>query len=565
MNIVQSIFNESVSYFPVLLAMVSAFVLAVVLTPRVAAIAERFDLLDHPSARKVHTLSIPRIGGVAIFIAFFIALGVGFLFSGIRTAFWAKSEIVYVFVGGVLAFSLGFYDDVKRLGPKTKFAIQIVAALFAYMGGIQVKGVAIPFLGFVPSGWFSLPITVFWILLVINAINLIDGLDGLAAGVSFFVSLVLLFLCLFKGEMLNALVLSALAGSVLGFLVFNFNPASIFMGDSGSYFIGYMLASLSIFGSFKSKTAFTFLIPVIALGVPLLDTVWATIRRFILGQKLFYPDKDHFHHRLLRLGYSHKRAVMILYAITIFLGLFALLTINVSSRYSAFPLALLAIFIVVFIQKLGYLNFLGLNSFLQWVNDLANTIGINRDRRVFFSFQLAILESDSMSTFWERIVETARYLGLDYIEMRLGGDESNFKKFNNYRWSLPGVVVNEDELYDSNRLYLRFPLKSEGTHYGILIISKKYLNSDRSQSQTLWRLEFLRRTLSDALRRFKENPHYELYDRRRPFGDRRAHKAKDQLLHAMEDRRVRRQERRRKFGAALGVANQEDASIPCWE
>ena len=550
MDMTLSIINQSVAYFPVLLALVSAFVLAVGLTPRVAAIAERFDLLDHPSARKVHSLSIPRIGGVAIFIAFFVALGGGFLFNGIRNSFWEKSEIVFVFFGGALAFALGFYDDVKRLGPKTKFAVQIVAALFAYMGGIQVRGVAIPFLGFVQSGWLSLPITVFWILLVINAINLIDGLDGLAAGVSFFVSLVLLVLCLFKGEVLNALVLAALAGSVLGFLVFNFNPASIFMGDSGSYFIGYMLASLSIFGSFKSKTAFTFLIPVIAMGVPLLDTVWATIRRFIRGQKLFYPDKDHFHHRLLGLGFSHKRAVMILYAVTIFLGLFALLTINVSSRYTAIPLALLAIFIIVFIQKLGYLNFLGLNSFLHWINDLTNTLGINRDRRVFFSFQLAILESDSMATFWERIVETAKYLGLDYIEMRLGGDESNFKKFNDYLWSLPGVVVNDHELYDSNRLYLRFPLKSEGTHYGVLIISKKCLDCDRSQSQTLWRLEFLRRTLSDALQRFKEQPHYELHDRRRPFGDRRAHRAKEQLINEMEDRRVQNQERRRKYSVA---------------
>lgn len=546
MDMVQSIFDKGMLYFPALLALVSSFVFAVLLTPRVAAIAERFDLLDHPSARKVHTLSIPRIGGVAIFIAFFIAIGSGFFFSSIRSSFWCKSEIFYVFVGGILAFSLGFYDDVKRLGPKTKFAIQIIAALFAYMGGIQIKKVGLPWAGFVSFDWLSLPITVFWILLVINAINLIDGLDGLAAGVSFFVSIVLLILCLFKGDMLNALVLAALAGSVLGFLVFNFNPASIFMGDSGSYFIGYMLATLSIYGSFKSQTAFTFLIPIIAMGVPLLDTVWATIRRFIRGQKLFYPDNDHFHHRLLKMGYSHKRAVVILYAITIFLGILALLTINVTNRYAAITLAFLAIFIVVFIQKLGYLNFLGLNAFLLWVNDVVNTLGINRDRRVFFSFQLAILESDSMTTFWERIVETAKYLGLDYIEMRLGGDESKFKKFNDYRWTLPDAIEDENDLYHSNRLYLRFPLKSKETHYGVLIISKKCLDMDKSQSQILWRLEFLRRTLSDALQQFAEKPQYGLQDRRRPFGDRRAHKAKEQLINEMEDRRARDQERRRR-------------------
>lgn len=393
-------------------------------------------------------------------------------------------------------------------------------------------------LGHVILGWTSLPVTVFWVLLVINSINLIDGLDGLAAVVSFFVCMVLLVLMLMHQNFMVAIALACLAGSILGFLVFNFNPASIFMGDSGSYFPGYMLASLSIYGSMKSHTAFTFLIPIIAMGVPLLDTIWATIRRFLLGQKLFYPDKNHFHHRLLQLGFSHKRAVLVLYGITFLLGCFALITINISDRLSAFLLGLLAILVIVFIQRLGYLNFFGLKSFLSWVNDLANTLGLNRDRRVFLAYQIAIAEAEDPQTFWERVSEAAKYLGLDYIEMQLGGKGANFKKFKDFVWqALPGENAKE-ELYSRHRLYMRFPLKCDNHYYGILKVSKKHFNSTQEHSQTLWRLEFLRRTLGSALCDFRKNPTFAISDRRTvPLGDRRTHQLKEQLLGEIRNRR----------------------------
>ena len=289
------------------------------------------------------------------------------------------------------------------------------------------------------------------------------------------------------------------------------------MGDSGSYFIGYMLAVLSILGSIKSQAAFTFLIPVIAMGVPLLDTVWATIRRFVFGQKLFHPDKDHFHHRLLQKGLSHKRAVLVMYSVTVGLGCMALLMINYSKKsdVTALYLGVFAICAILFIRKLGYLNFLGLKNFLTWCNDLANILGINRDRRQFFSCQNDILNSPDHTIFWERIKDASKLLGLDYIEMQLGGEDSNFKKFDEMIWCSSDVnTFKAEKSFASQSLYSRFPLECEGQHFGVLIVSKKNFTSEKSHSYTLWRLEYLRRTLSLSLHKFKYQSEYELYDRR---------------------------------------------------
>ena len=165
-------------------------------------------------------------------------------------------------------------------------------------------------------GWLSLPLTVFWFLLVLNALNLIDGLDGLASGITLFVALTLLIVWDSPSNLIVAMALAALAGASLGFLRYNFHPASIFLGDSGSYFLGYNLAALSILGSLKSEAAVAILIPIVALGVPVIDALWSPVRRFILGQRIFTPDRDHIHHRLLKLGYTHRRAVLLLYAIT---------------------------------------------------------------------------------------------------------------------------------------------------------------------------------------------------------------------------------------------------------
>jgi len=267
-----------------------SLVISLILTPLVKSIALRYKLVDQPSKRKVHSQPIPRIGGVGIYLAFFLPfVSVLFYKTQVLELLSPDTQLIHLIIGASLAFGLGLTDDLRSLGPKSKFAVQIVAALIAYAGGIRISVIFLPVIQNWYLGMLSLPVTVLWFVLVMNAINLIDGLDGLAAGVTLFASLVLLMLCVTSGKLLVGMGLAALGGATLGFLRYNFNPASIFMGDSGSYFLGYTLAALSIMGSIKSQATVAILIPVIALGVPLIDTVWATLRRFILGQRLFSP------------------------------------------------------------------------------------------------------------------------------------------------------------------------------------------------------------------------------------------------------------------------------------
>lgn len=216
-----------------------------------------------------------------------------------------------------------------------------------------------------------------------------------------------------------------MAGATLGFLRYNFNPASVFLGDGGSYFLGYMLATLNMVGSIKSHAALIILIPMIALGVPLMDTFWATARRFILGQRLFRPDNDHFHHRLLRLGYTHRRAVLVLYGITIGMGLLSLLLVHAHDDQAALLLLLVGVTIIFGIRKLGYLKYLAVDKIVSWVEDISDELGIKRDRRKFLACEMAISESKNMDEFWSRVVSAGQLLKLDYLELRLGTDGHN--------------------------------------------------------------------------------------------------------------------------------------------
>ncbi|MCP4049593.1 MAG: undecaprenyl/decaprenyl-phosphate alpha-N-acetylglucosaminyl 1-phosphate transferase, partial [bacterium] len=198
---------------------------------------------------------------------------------------------------------IGLVDDVINLNAKIKLIFQIFAGSVAYFGGMAITVLTFPFIEHLNTGFLSYPLTIFWFLLITNAVNLIDGLDGLAAGVSLLVCLILTLSGCLAGNFVVAAAFACLSGAILGFLRYNFNPATIFMGDSGSYFIGYMIAGLSLFGSIKSHTAVTLFITMLALGIPLTDTVIATIRRYMLGKKIFSADKEHFHHKLLKSGF----------------------------------------------------------------------------------------------------------------------------------------------------------------------------------------------------------------------------------------------------------------------
>ncbi len=418
----------------ILAIFLAALVLALLITPAVARLGVRLGIVDRPDARKVHRRPIPRIGGVAIFLAFWGAL-LPLLVPWVHDCSSILHEVVHnprlipLALGAVVVFLLGLYDDKRGLNAWLKFGVQAVAAAIAYAGGIQIQSLTLPGIGSFHLGYLALPVTVFWILLVINAINLIDGLDGLAAGVSFFACMVLVVLGVISGNHPVAFLMAGLAGAILGFLRYNFNPAIVFMGDSGSYFLGYMLATVGIFGAVKSQTATALLIPVIALGVPLLDTVWATVRRFILGRRIFQPDREHFHHRLLKLGYSHRKAVLVLYAATIGCGILALLAVNLQDERAGLILAAVAVVAILGIRRLGYLNYVKSERLVSWIRELSDDAGISHERRSFLYQQIQISEAEDLDQLWRRTATTLEMLGFDVAALYLKkGKESGRRK-----------------------------------------------------------------------------------------------------------------------------------------
>ncbi|GBC62203.1 undecaprenyl/decaprenyl-phosphate alpha-N-acetyl glucosaminyl 1-phosphate transferase [Desulfonema ishimotonii] len=393
---------------------------SLMLTPLVAQLARKYNIVDQPSARKVHTRSIPRAGGVAICLAFFLPFGAALAYpTRIFELLTADGNLMIFAMGAFLAFFLGLWDDIRRLDAKFKFAVQILIALIAYASGLKIQAISVFNITPWDLGFFSLPVTVFWFLLVTNAINLIDGLDGLAAGISLFVSVILLVICITSQRYLVAMGFAALCGATLGFLRYNFNPASIFMGDSGSYFLGYMLAGLSIMGSLKGPATVAILIPVIALGIPLMDVLFAPVRRFILGKKLFLPDKNHLHHRLLQMGFTHRNAVLLLYSITIITGILAIVMVHAKNDDIALILFILGSGVILGIRKLGYMNYIGMNKVQNWFRDVTDEMGISQGRRSFLSCQVEISESPDMNSLWDNVCKALDTLDFDMAEMHL--------------------------------------------------------------------------------------------------------------------------------------------------
>jgi UDP-GlcNAc:undecaprenyl-phosphate GlcNAc-1-phosphate transferase len=322
-----------------------SLVCAAALTPVLRALAFDRGWLDHGlEARKIHGRPIPRLGGVAIVLGFFAPL-LGLLVypTAMALKFYAEPlRAGALLVGGLVIALLGLYDDVKGAGALLKLAVQMAVGCALWFCGLQIEFFNLPGFGPVQLGLLSLPVTVFWIAGVINAMNLIDGLDGLAGGVAFFALSASFLVAFVRGDATMALLSAALAGSVLGFLFYNFNPASIFMGDTGSMFLGYVLAAGSVQTQQKSSTTVALLVPLVALGLPITDTLLAIGRRAASGRPIFSADREHIHHRLLALGLSQRQAVLVLYVTSGVLGASALLLSYANSWQTAVALTLLA-------------------------------------------------------------------------------------------------------------------------------------------------------------------------------------------------------------------------------
>lgn len=327
-------------------AFVVAFAFAFAFTPVATHIAFKIGAVDVPKDnRRMHKRPIPRLGGLAIIFGFVVAL------MCVNTSF--NREIGATLVGAAIIAVMGIVDDCKDLNAKLKFAIQIIAALVVIYGG-NVKitvftnpNILSPDPYLVMPEWASVILTVLWIVFITNAVNFIDGLDGLAAGVSAIMSVSLVFISMRTGEHAIAIVGTALMGSCFGFLPYNFNPAKIFMGDTGSTFLGFMLASLSVQGVFKSYAVISFAVPLLILGLPLFDAVFAMLRRILTGKNPMSADRGHLHHRLIDMGFSQKQTVFILYAISAVLGVSAVLLAESGAMRAILLIMCVLIFILI--------------------------------------------------------------------------------------------------------------------------------------------------------------------------------------------------------------------------
>ena len=350
-----------------LIPFLTSLALSLILTRLVRNQAVRWGRLDPPrSGRHHHTSAVPRLGGIAIFLAFVGSTGFSLLaakFADSGPVFSLRTTLA-ILGPGLIIFCLGFYDDLYELTANWKFGVQVLAAVLLYSNGVGIHRVGFSGHDEPLTMAFGLPLTVFWVLLITNAFNLIDGLDGLAAGSATFSTIVIFAVSLLRANPLVSFFAIVLAGAMLGFLRYNLNPASIFLGDSGSLFIGFVLSALALVGSQKATTMVAVAIPVISFGLPILDVALAIVRRLLRGKPLFRGDDDHIHHKLLKKGLSHRNAVLVLYAATAGFGFLSLVLLHGDSMI-ALVLCVVGCGVWVGVQQLQYAEFGELRSFVE--------------------------------------------------------------------------------------------------------------------------------------------------------------------------------------------------------
>jgi len=401
---------------------VCAFALALfvasLLTPLVRWFALRIGAVALPRARDIHQRAVPRLGGIAIAAACFAPLvALHFIDSVVADEFKGHPGLALgLLVGGAVLGGLGVADDTHGVRARTKLLVQLLVALFAYAVGFRIEAVYVPFFGIWQMGVFALPATVLWIVGIINAVNLIDGLDGLAAGVIFFAALTNFVVALVAHQIFVAMVMSAIMGAMVGFLFYNFNPARIFMGDSGSYFLGYLLATASLTGALqKASTAVSLLVPMVAMGVPIFDTLFSIVRRTLERRPLFSADRGHVHHRLIDMGLTHRRAVMVLYGVSILLTVSAI-AIALGRRWEI-GIALLVASVVL----TGLIRFVG---YFEYVRMKRTAAARNYDRQTLALRPLVpraaaeIAAAQTEEQLWSTLLTFAAGASLETLELK---------------------------------------------------------------------------------------------------------------------------------------------------
>jgi len=490
----------------------AGFAAALAATPLAAGFGRAFGFMDAPQGRKIHTHPIPRCGGLAIVVSFFAAMALAFvpdLPTGSKTI--ETAHLWSVAGGGLFIFLVGLVDDRKPLPAKVKFLAQIAAASICFFGGVRIESFSMG--GFMANlEFFSFVLTVLWFVLFINAINLIDGLDGLAAGVAFFVCAVQAVLATMRAEAMAAMYFAALGGSALGFLRYNFNPASIFLGDGGSYFLGYMVAALSILTSAKSQVGATILMPILAFGVPLLDTLTSPLRRFVRGKKMFEPDREHVHHNLIAKGWSQRKTVVFLYGVTAFLAVTAMLIVNMRDVPAGLFILVLGGALILFVRKAGYFSYFAVDKVFGWLRDISDEAGVSHGRRTFLNLQIEISQSEDLAALWCNVSAAVSQLGFDLAEMTLDPRGSApsaapapprgpvCRDGVCFEWAREDLERDRREYLSRRSLFkIELPLMDKsGSHMGTLWLVKD-LSGEQLSEFTLRRVEQLRRSVVSTL------------------------------------------------------------------
>jgi UDP-GlcNAc:undecaprenyl-phosphate GlcNAc-1-phosphate transferase len=341
-----------------LFAYLGSCVLALMTTPIVISFARRLNIVDRPGVRKVHSKPIPRIGGVAIFLSTMgLIIPVLFLQNVFGDSFRSfLPKVVALLFSAGFVFLIGLVDDIRGLRVRVKLLAQFVAAVVVCYAGIRIDSITLADSLVVNLGWLSWPLTILWVVGISNAVNFVDGLDGLAAGICTVTCGVIVILSLYFGSPVMTIIMLSLMGALTGFLFFNFNPAKIFMGDSGSLFLGFFIASSSVLCAAKAETLVGLALPALALGIPIFDTLLSMLRRFLERRSMFSPDRSHFHHRLLALGFRQRHAVIVAYAMTLLaagLGMFMLFTRSAQTLVVFISILLLLVMVFMVVGSVG--------------------------------------------------------------------------------------------------------------------------------------------------------------------------------------------------------------------
>jgi UDP-GlcNAc:undecaprenyl-phosphate/decaprenyl-phosphate GlcNAc-1-phosphate transferase len=487
----------------------ASLLLSFVLTKLVRDVAVRNEWVAAPvQVRHLHNRALPRLGGIAIVSSFLIALFVAlaacsFLIPSRDSI--SLHPLLTILPPAILIFFLGVYDDILTAGPYLKFFVQAVAAAMLFAGGLRILDLPVLF-GTHHFAWYTgLPLTILWVMAITNAFNLIDGLDGLAAGSALFSTLVVFVVALLGNLSLISLITLALAGAILGFLRFNFNPATIFLGDCGSLFIGFMLSALALFGAQKAPTIIAVAIPVVSFGLPILETSLSVLRRLISGRPVFTADREHIHHKLLQRGMSHRQVVIVLYGVSAIFALLSLFLLWPTGSTLGLVLAVLGTGIWIGVQHLGYLEFGEIRRVAQ------RTI----EQRHIFVNNLAIRRATEELKVAESFQQISRILtsafdANDFDAFELRTDELRTEAFHSghgfhlmdadnppyLRWRKAGNFADLRHAWS-----ISLSLVSTGNHFcGKLVIFRDYAGRDLQLDINLLTSAFAT-TLADALQR----------------------------------------------------------------